>query len=308
MMMMTMLCVGFTSCGDDDEEDGTAGMSDTEIVSMLQGTWNFNSGTESVNGYTIQMSKSDLDEIKSMMSQAMGARVYFWDETLEFSGMKVNGVSYAIKNKQLIMEGMELFDGFSISIKSISSSKLVLHEVFSMDGIEMVADMEYLKEGSNDIIDDPVDPGNGGNITDCTATTSVKRLTLENEKSLTNWNYIQKKFIFYEDYNNSYLIVNYDGRIAIAHFVRSGTGWGWPYDESTWGIKDLGKVSGLSAITSKAVTGENDYYVQFQPKHGYAVMFTTEDGVKKYMRIYAESYTLDSNHNLATATIQYQLY
>ena len=313
-MMMTMLCVGFTSCGDDDEEDGTAGMSDTEIISKLQGTWTFNSGTETVNGYTVQMSKSDLDEIKSMMSQAMGARVYFWDESLEFSGMKVNGVSYAIKNKQLIMDGMELFDGFSISIKSISSSKLVLHEVLSMDGIEMVAEMEYLKEGSNDIIDDPVDPGNGGITTDYIATGSVKKLTMTQYDN-------EKKYVFYEDYNNLYSISLAGGSIEVIHYVRFGGRWSMSSDGSTCGLKDMGKVSGINSITSKTVTGGDNshyygnyyddyyrYYTEFQPNHGYAVMFTTEDGVKKYMRIYAEGYTLDSNHELATVTIQYQLY
>ena len=308
-MMMTMLCVGFTSCGDDDEEDGTAGMSDTEIISKLQGTWTFNSGTETVNGYTVQMSKSDLDEIKSMMSQAMGARVYFWDETLEFSGYKVNGVSYSLNGQQLIMDGMELLDGFTISVKSVTSTTLVLHEVFVMEGVSIVADMEYLKEGADDIIDN-TENENTETIIDFTATSSVKKLIMEPGLEFG-------RCVFYEDYNNLYSIHHYDGNLYICHYVRSGGGWDGASDKYTCGLKDIGKVSGINSITSKTVTGGDNYMngwgygrygAKFQPKHGYAVMFTTEDGVKKFMRLYAESYTLDDNHNLWRVTIQYQLY
>lgn len=40
---------------------------------------------------------------------------------------------------------MDVFDGFTITIKSLTSSTLVLHEVISVEGIDIVADMEYRK-------------------------------------------------------------------------------------------------------------------------------------------------------------------
>ena len=144
MIMVAMLSVGFASCGSDDDDDEITGGS--ELVDKLQGTWQFQKGTETVMGMTITMDRSSLSEMKKSMEQMMGSRVEFWDETLSFSGSKVNGVNYTLKGNELILDGMDAMDGISISVKSVTSSTLVLRESISMEGIEFTADMEYSKK------------------------------------------------------------------------------------------------------------------------------------------------------------------
>ena len=143
MIMVALLSVGFVSCGDDDDDDDIPGGS--ELVDKLQGTWEFQKGTETVMGMTITMDRSSLSQMKQSMEQMMGSKVEFWDETLSFSGSRVNGVSYKLDGKKLILDGMDAMDGFSISVKSVTSSTLVLREEISMEGIDMTADMEYSK-------------------------------------------------------------------------------------------------------------------------------------------------------------------
>jgi len=41
---------------------------------------------------------------------------------------------------------MDAMDGISISVKSVTSSTLVLREAISMEGIDLTADMEYSKK------------------------------------------------------------------------------------------------------------------------------------------------------------------
>lgn len=143
IIIVTMLSVGFVSCGDDDDDDITSA---SELIDKLQGTWQFQKGTETVMGMTITMDRSSLSEMKKSMEQMMGSRVEFWDETLSFSGSKVNGVNYKLDGKKLILDGMDVMDGISISVKSVTSSTLVLQEAINMEGINLSADMEYSKK------------------------------------------------------------------------------------------------------------------------------------------------------------------
>lgn len=143
IMMFAVLSVGFVSCGDDDDDEITGG---SELVDKLQGTWQFQKGTETVMGMTITMDRSSLSEMKKSMEQMMGTRVEFWDETLSFSGSKVNGVNYKLDGNKLILDGMDAMEGISISVKSVTSSTLVLREEISMEGIDLTADMEYSKK------------------------------------------------------------------------------------------------------------------------------------------------------------------
>ena len=143
ILMVAMLSFGFVSCGSDDDDEITGG---SELVDKLQGTWQFQKGTESVMGMTITMDHSSLSEMKRSMEQMMGTRVEFWDETLTFSGSKVNGVNYKLDGNKMILDGMDAMDGISISVKSVTSSTLVLREEISMEGIDMTADMEYRKK------------------------------------------------------------------------------------------------------------------------------------------------------------------
>ena len=143
IMMLAVLSVGFMSCGDDDDDEITGG---SELVDKIQGTWQFQKGTETVMGMTITMDRSSLSEMKKSMEQMMGTRVEFWDETLSFSGSKVNGVNYKLDGNKLILDGMDAMEGISISVKSVTSSTLVLREEISMEGIDLTADMEYSKK------------------------------------------------------------------------------------------------------------------------------------------------------------------
>ena len=146
IVMAATLSVGFVSCSSDDDEDGGNGASGSELVDKLQGTWQFQKGTETVMGMTITMDRSSLSQMKSSMEQMMGSKVEFWDETLSFSGSKVNGVSYKLDGDKLILDGMDAMDGISISVKSVNSSTLVLREEISMEGIDLTADMEYSRK------------------------------------------------------------------------------------------------------------------------------------------------------------------
>ena len=146
IMMVTMLSVGFVSCGSDDDDDDGGVASGSELVDKLQGTWQFQKGTETVMGMTITMDRSSLSQMKQSMEQMMGSKVEFWDETLSFSGSRVNGVSYKLDGNKLILDGMDAMDGIIISVKSVTSSTLVLREEISMEGIDMTADMEYSKK------------------------------------------------------------------------------------------------------------------------------------------------------------------
>lgn len=139
MIAATSVCL--LSCGNDGEEgDGPNGES-SSYVSMLQGTWEFQTGTETVMGMTITMSRNDLSSMKSQMSSMMGGtRVEIWDETLKFTSSKVNDVKYTISGSTLKLDGQP--DGFTVTIKSLTSSTLVLHEVIDVDKMAKDLDME----------------------------------------------------------------------------------------------------------------------------------------------------------------------
>lgn len=139
MMMVAAVCVCIASCGSDDDDDGPNGESNS-YVSMLKGTWEFQTGTEKVMGMTITMSRSDLASMKSQMSSMMGSRVEIWDETLTFTSSTVNNVKYSISGSTLKLNGQP--DGITVTIKSLTSSTLVLHEVIDMDEMAKDLDME----------------------------------------------------------------------------------------------------------------------------------------------------------------------
>ncbi len=143
IMMVAMLSVGFVSCGDDEDDDFGP---NSEYYDKLQGTWQFQKGTENVMGMTISMDRSSLSQMKSQMEQVMGERVEFWDETLVFSGSKVNGVSYKLNGNKIILEGVDESNGIIVAVKSVNSSTLVLREDFNMEGMTLTADMEYSRK------------------------------------------------------------------------------------------------------------------------------------------------------------------
>lgn len=160
IMMTAFASLTLVSCGDDDEEDGPNGGSGS-YVSMLQGTWEFESGTEKVAGETVTISRDDLSEMKRLMSSAVGKRVEIWDETLTFTSSKVNGIKYKMNGSSLTLEGQP--SGCSVTVASLTDSKLVLHEELDFQkigkatGVDMsslvefgwsniVADIEYRRK------------------------------------------------------------------------------------------------------------------------------------------------------------------
>lgn len=144
IMVVAILSIGITSCSKDDDDDGSS--PSTELVNQLQGTWQFSKGTENMMGMTITLDRSSLSQLKSQMEQIMGERVEFWDETLTFSSSKLNGVNYKLDGRKIILDGIDDSDGITVSVKSVTSSTLVLREEFNMEGLELTADMEYSKK------------------------------------------------------------------------------------------------------------------------------------------------------------------
>lgn len=158
LFMVAILSVCFVSCSKDDDDNGDFGGDTSELVDQLQGTWQFVQGKETVKYYNmgidpinINMTRQDLENMKQTLEQSSGQRIEIWDATLRFNGNTVNGVEYKLDGKKIKFEGEEVPEGMdmSVSVKSISSSKMVLHEVFKIDmeGLKMdiTADMEYNK-------------------------------------------------------------------------------------------------------------------------------------------------------------------
>lgn len=157
--------------------------------------------------------------------------------------------------------------------------------------------------------DEPQDPNQGNTVaTDVSATTSVKTATISQMVTIT----------FYEDYNYQYKLFVVNGNIHVLHSIRINGEWNSQNNNGLnhFGIKDVGKVNGISEITSKdvkkgqGITSNNISYLAatFQPNHGYVVIFTTEGGETKYLRIFTTNYTTDSAGALNTVTVQYQLF
>lgn len=147
LIVAVVLTMGLSSCssGSDDDEFNSEELG--EIVSKLQGNWQFEGGTETVMGMTINFSRSDLMEMKKQMEDAENTKIEVWDDELKFCGNKVNGVRFSIKdNNQLIIDEDDVYDLITIYINSVTSSKLILHEVINMEGFDFTADMEYRKK------------------------------------------------------------------------------------------------------------------------------------------------------------------
>lgn len=146
MMLVLALALGLNACGSDDDEPNVEGNNNT-YTQKLVGTWNFDSGTETVAGYTFDFTASDLYSMKAQLEAAMGERFELWDATLTFTDKKVNGVNFKVKGFELVLEGME-GTGIKITIKKLTDAVLVLHEDFSAAvGQTFVADLEYHKKG-----------------------------------------------------------------------------------------------------------------------------------------------------------------
>ena len=72
--------------------------------------------------------------------------VSFWDETLTFSGNKVNGIEYEVKGDKFSFTGTDYGD-LPCTISTLTESKLVFHyDMKELTGIECTVDLEYKKQ------------------------------------------------------------------------------------------------------------------------------------------------------------------
>jgi len=98
-------------------------------------------------GQTITIDRSMLAQIEQQLELTTGSNVEFWDAILRITESKINGASYKLNGNRIIMDGMEA-DGLSVkvTIKSLTETTLVLHEVISATGLSITADMTYKKK------------------------------------------------------------------------------------------------------------------------------------------------------------------
>lgn len=168
---------------------------------------------------------------------------------------------------------------------------------------------------------------NASLIDDYTATTEVKTVVLKYEPILTDNNGFktERNKIIYEDFNCSYdLLYSLKYGIVIAPYERVEGYWDCFLSSNSRGMYildyykcfshliSIGKVHDISKITTKDIlpTLDGYYYcsVEVQPNYGYAGYFLTEDGEKKFIRLWLENYELDEDGRLVAVTVQYQLY
>ena len=167
-MAMTFSLV---SCGDDDEEENTPtvptnsynsgggnnggnnGGGTTIDASLLVGTWEFVDGVETViwsyqgqdfPSQTINFDRETIQEI------ARENNFGIWDEVLYISENTVNGQEYQLRGN-VLMSYTDAEEGvsFTVTVKDISTERMVLNEVIHIDneGVKMDidADMNYAK-------------------------------------------------------------------------------------------------------------------------------------------------------------------
>ena len=173
------------------------------------------------------------------------------------------------------------------------------------------------------------DDGNGGGNGDgtevkngYTATADIKTVTLKTKSDPADVNG-EEEIIIYEDYNNRYSLLLAYGEICLRPEYRENGYFRYrnDYNGEKSGIHDSGKVSSLQDIMTKEKTNDDwtAYSSQYlganycqhstvQPNHGYSAYFTTENDELMFVRIYIKDYTLNTDSDLTSITIQYQLY
>lgn len=140
LLVVVFFSLGLTACSGNDDDDEIGGGGDSsEIVSRLQGTWDFDHGSFNMMSMNITMDRNTMMMYKP-------ANTEIWDLTLKFSGNRVNGTPYTIQNNHLLVEGMSIYDDISIVIKSLTNNVLVLAETVNMEDMSVTVDLEYHKK------------------------------------------------------------------------------------------------------------------------------------------------------------------
>lgn len=124
------------------EENG-GGNGSSVNTKYLTGKWTFQKGIYNISGQKVTITKNQLKEY------AAQAGVSIWDETLTFSGSKVNGIGYeVVGNKFRYTGGIydEGYEDMTITIPTLTGSQLVLrYDLTKMIGMSYIADLYYSK-------------------------------------------------------------------------------------------------------------------------------------------------------------------
>ncbi len=187
----------------------------------------------------------------------------------------------------------------------------------------------FVSCGGNDKDDDLTQPpslneDNHSNedVNDYTATTAIKTATLKNGYS--DGGRFINEIIIYEDFNYKYSLWMSEGKLYLCVYKREDGSWHGYRDSNEVGYIDdnkesqnltktmtVGKVDNINSIKDKVSvsysypSGEPQ---TIQPNYGYAMAYTTENKVRKYLRVYIYEYSLDGNGSLNTIKMQYQVY
>ncbi|MGM9845102.1 MAG: hypothetical protein ACI30K_02610 [Muribaculaceae bacterium] len=140
ILLMVALACCFNACSDDDGDgdDEPGG----DLKSELQGSWGFDHATVKVMGQTVSFGKNNLDELADYIG-ADG----FWDETLNFSGNKCNGIEYEIKGNKFRFKGSEYAEMDLEATIEIKSG--ILHFCYDMSdvvGMDCTEDLYYKRK------------------------------------------------------------------------------------------------------------------------------------------------------------------
>ncbi len=142
-LLIGVMCVGFVSCGDDDDEpkSGSGGgvpgttVTGNDLVEKLQGTWNFSKMKIQVMGQTIEMDRNDLVHNTGYEN--------FYDDVLTFSGTKVNGLDYSVDGNKILLPWYES-EGWWQSVSFSGNTMTLLLDVV-YEGVPMKMWLTYIK-------------------------------------------------------------------------------------------------------------------------------------------------------------------
>lgn len=127
VMLLAIFSVSMTSCGDDDPTPDS-------VKKALEGNWQFEHGTTKTMGYSVNISRSELLKY----AQQMGVKI--WDETLHFSGNKVNGVKYVVDGDTFYFEDYKEF----VSTLEVSDDMLKFtYDMSSFAGVDCTVILYY---------------------------------------------------------------------------------------------------------------------------------------------------------------------
>lgn len=115
-VLFTIFSVSMTSCGDDDPTPDS-------VKKALEGDWRIEHATATTMGYTVNMSRNEL----LSYAQQMGVKI--WDETLHFSGNKVNGAKYVVDGDTFYFEDYKEF------VSTFEMSDELLKFTYDMSGL-----------------------------------------------------------------------------------------------------------------------------------------------------------------------------